>query len=113
MRETLYQLRRDPRTAQVPVAVVSPGERLREMEPLADTVPYLLVEPRPSGTPAVKSLVQRLMKLADQPLPTAEERVAQAKYALETLAKLLQHGHSYDELIRDSEIAVSTLYDRH
>ncbi|MEQ8208800.1 MAG: hypothetical protein RH917_03130 [Lacipirellulaceae bacterium] len=111
MREVLYQLRRDPRTAQVPIAVVSPGERLREMEPLAATVPQVLVEPRPSGTAAVKGLVSRLTKLASSPFPDAKERAAQAKYALETIAKLLKEGHAYDELIRDSEVVSSTLYD--
>ncbi|WP_145063851.1 PleD family two-component system response regulator [Adhaeretor mobilis] len=111
MRETLYQLRSNPALRNVPVAVLSPGDRLREMEPLARAHSNLLVEPRLTGAEAMERLVQRLQTASGPQLPSAEVRMAQAKYALETVTKLLLEGHAYDELIRDSAVVSGTLYD--
>ena len=65
--------------------------------------------PRPHGDGAMATLVNEALALRPLPLAPTEERTAQAKQALEWIAKLLVAGAPYDELERNAHLVDRTL----
>lgn len=108
LREVLYQLRGNSATARVPVAILSSLPNLDRAQRLAANDPLLLAEVRPHNQANFEAIVERLGEL-DSSLGTAEERTKQAAQALAWLAKLLDEGRPYDELLRDADVASQTL----
>lgn len=109
LREVLYQLRGNSATARVPVAILSSLPNFERAQLLADNEALLLAEVRPNNQADFEAIVGRLAK-RDSSLGTPEERAKQAAQALEWLAKLLEEGCPYDELLRDADVASQTLY---
>ncbi len=58
----------------------------------------------------MKELVDRAIAVNPEPLPSAEQRTAQAAQALGWIAKLLAQRHPYDELRRDAALVSRSLY---
>jgi hypothetical protein len=69
----------------------------------------VLAMPRPHGDGALATLVNETLALRPLPLAPAEVRTAQAKQALEWIAKLLTANAPYDELKRDAHLVDRTL----
>jgi hypothetical protein len=110
LRETIYQLRAQPRLARVPIAVLCADEDLYLGEQLAKADKRLLSVSRPRSLEAMKSVVERLMTLADPPVP-ADERQANAIQAIEWLGELMANAGPYDELLRDASVLEKAVYD--
>jgi hypothetical protein len=110
LRETIYQLRAQPRLARVPIAVLSADEDLYLGEQLAKADKRLLSVSCPRSLEAMKSVVERLMTLADPPVP-ADERQANAIQAIEWLGELMANAGPYDEMLRDASVLEKAVYN--
>jgi hypothetical protein len=107
--EVVYQLRTSDLTAGAPILIASSGPRFAAAQRVADANTMVLAMPRPQGDGALAQLVEETLALRPLPLPPAEVRAAQAKQALEWLAKLLAANAPYDELQRDARLVHRTL----
>lgn len=110
VREVVFQIRRNAKTGRTPIAILSSIERLRPMEQFAENDPWIIAEPRPHGAGAVAALMERLAKLPAPELPDEQVRTERARFALESIAELLQRDASSDQLRRDVELAERALY---
>ncbi len=110
VRETLYQLRAQPRLSHVPVAILTTNEDLLLGEHLAAVDKRLLAVSRPHTPDAMKSLVERLIAQTGEPL-SADERTRQAVQAIDWLAHIFEQGAPYDELLRDAAILEHTIHN--
>jgi len=109
LREVVFQLRSSPRTARMPVAVLCSTENLSRARRIAKYDAWLIAVPRPHSSEAMQSVVDQLTEMAGGDDPPAQ-RLAQAKQALWWIAELLETGHPYDELLRDSHLLAQTVY---
>lgn len=107
--EVVYQLRISDLTAGVPVLIASSGPRLAAAQRVAEANPLVYAMPRPHGDGAMATLVNETLSLRPLPLAPTEVRMAQAKQALEWIAKLLATDAPYDELKRDAHLLDRTL----
>jgi hypothetical protein len=110
LRETIYQLRAQPRLARVPIAVLNADEDLYLGEQLAKADKRILSVSRPRSPEAMKAIVERLATLADPPVP-ADERKANAIQAIEWLGELLASAGPYDEMLRDASVLERAVYN--
>jgi hypothetical protein len=110
LRETIYQLRAQPRLARVPIAVLNADEDLYLGEQLAKADKRILSVSRPRSPEAMKAIVERLMTLADPPVP-ADERQANAIQAIEWLGELMANAGPYDEMLRDASVLEKAVYN--
>lgn len=110
MREAIYQLRSSSQTKRVPIAILSSIHNLSSAERIAAGDRWLLATPRPHGEEAMQDVLSRLSALADTSQPDADLRTKQAAAALNWLSQLLTDGHPFDELLRDSKLVSTTLY---
>lgn len=107
--EVVYQLRTSDLTAGVPILIASSSPRLAAAQRIAEANSMVLAMPRPHGDGALATLVEETLALRPLPLAPEEERTAQAKQALEWIAKLLAANAPYDELKRDAHLVDRTL----
>ena len=108
-REIIYQLRSHDLTAQVPVAILSSLPRLKYSQHVALTDDNLFAVIRPHNDQAVQDIVERLQKLSDQ-TATEEQRTSRALLAIQWIGHLIEHGHPYDELLRNTHILGQTVH---
>lgn len=109
LREVVYQLHANKKTAQVPIAILASNDDLVTARQLASDDPWLLAQVRPRGEGDLEQIDEQLRALAGE-TRTAEQRTEQAASALRWIAQLLREGHPYDELIRGGEIAATSLH---
>ena len=109
LREVLFQLRAADSTTRVPVAVLSSLPNLDRAQRLADDDPLLLVVARPHDQQAFEAIVHQLGEM-NSAICSPEQRMQQASKALPWIAQLLESGHPYDELLRESHVASRTLF---
>ena len=107
--EVVYQLRTSDLTAGVPILIASSSPRLGAAQRIAEANSMVLAMPRPHGDGALATLVEETLALRPVPLAPEEVRTAQAKQALEWIAKLLAANAPYDELKRDAQLVNRTL----
>lgn len=107
--EVVYQLRTSDLTAGVPILIASSSPRLAAAQRIAEANSMVLAMPRPHGDGAIATLVEETLALRPLPLAPEEVRTAQAKQALEWIAKLLAANAPYDELKRDAQLVNRTL----
>jgi hypothetical protein len=107
--EVVYQLRISDLTAGVPILIASSGPRLAAAQRVAEANEMVYAMPRPHGDGALATLVNETLALRPLPLAPTEVRTAQAKQALEWIAKLLAADAPYDELKRDAHLVDRTL----
>jgi CheY-like chemotaxis protein len=87
-RELLQLLRREPRTANLPVAILAREENLERMQLTAEEDPLAISMPAPYEPSAMGFLVGRLRQLAGTSYVSQEERLRHASAALERMAAL-------------------------
>jgi hypothetical protein len=109
LREVIYQLRAAKSTARVPVAVLSSLPNLDRAQQLADGDPLLLAVARPHSKEAWETIVQQLNELGSA-ICSPDERMQQAKSALQWIADLQATGHPYDEFFREADVASRTVF---
>jgi len=107
--EVVYQLRVSDLTADAPILIASSGPRLAAAQRVAQANELVYAMPRPHGDGALATLVEETLALRPLPLAPTEVRMAQAKQALEWIAKLLADDAPYDELKRDAHLLDRTL----
>jgi len=86
--ELVQSLRRDFRTARLPIGVMALGERLEKVKVAFEDDSLTTVFPRIHDSETAAFEVSRLVALAGRNLMTADERVDQATAALDALAFL-------------------------
>ncbi|MBP85910.1 MAG: hypothetical protein CMJ64_04205 [Planctomycetaceae bacterium] len=95
IRELLQHLHREPKTAMLPIGVMSRQDSFREMEYLAETDPLVVAFPRPHDVNGVSRAARRVLELAGATKVTAEERMRHAVTALDHLARLAENREDY------------------
>lgn len=99
IREVLYQLRSDPRTALLPVALLaSPGDWNRA-ERLASADPLTEVAATPDNEQSTRAIVGKLSKRAARWQTTTVERLEQANQALSWIARLAHAPNNFYNLL--------------
>ncbi len=88
IREVLYQLRMNPTTGEVPIAILAADGQLEAAKRLAEEHQRVIAVPRPHTDEVLTSIVQQLAQLAGRDVVPANERAAQASQARQWLAKL-------------------------
>ena len=112
--EVVQQLRRDPRTAGLPVGVLSREGNLDRAKMRADLDPLTLAFPRPHDAKSVAQDAVRLTALAARHAVSPAERRRQAATALEWLAQLAEDPAAYGfyDVRRQQTAAETALFDR-
>ena len=110
LREVLYQLRGNPESKRLPVAIFSSLPNLHKSQQLAEQDAYLLALARPHRAGDFEQVLQQLAQL-DPAEDSPEERQQQSIQALKWIAQLQQSGHPYDELHRHASVASALAFD--
>ena len=94
-RELVQVLRHDYRTAALPIGLVAREENMRSAEWFAKTDTRLLTLGPPQTKDDVARDARRLLVTAGRSYVPPEERIEQAKFALDALARLAEHSETY------------------
>ncbi len=108
----IQKIRRDPRAAWLPVALLAPVNQLEEVRRLSQRFPRTAVFVRPHNPDAMKLQMDELMATVAYEFVGPEERLAQAQAALRWLAELARepnHRALYDLRRLDAMLA-SVIY---
>ncbi|MCA9122328.1 MAG: hypothetical protein H6822_14705 [Planctomycetaceae bacterium] len=100
--ELIQQLRRDPRTAAIPIGLMARQEQFQQMERLTEFDPLAETFPRPHDVVGISLAVRRLLARSGDDLPAFDERMAQATVALDHIARLVEQSpkYSFYDLLR-------------
>ncbi|MDP6468636.1 MAG: hypothetical protein QF918_12890 [Pirellulaceae bacterium] len=93
--ELMQQLRRDPRTRNLPLGVMTRQERARRMDHLTQTDPLAIAFPRLHSTEGARIQTRRLVKIAGRSRLGTDERIAHAEFALQQIARLASEPETY------------------
>ncbi len=88
IREVLYELRSNPTTGEVPIAILAGDGRLEAAKQLAAEHQRVIAVPRPHSPEVIANTLNELAALATSDTVPANERAAQAAQARAWLAKL-------------------------
>jgi hypothetical protein len=88
IREVVYELRINPTTGDIPIALLAADGRLDAAKRIAAEHTRVIAVPRPHTTDALTNTVENLIKLAARDGVPADERAAQAEQAKKWLATL-------------------------
>jgi CheY-like chemotaxis protein len=105
IREVLYELRMNPATGEVPIAILSAEGRLEAAKKLAEEHQRVMAVPRPHTDEVLANVMKQLAALADREVVPANERVAQATKAKIWLAKLESGARPFYVIRRMARLA--------
>lgn len=88
IREVLYELRMNPATGDVPIALLAADGRLEAAKRLAEEHQRVIAMPRPHSKETVAVILKQLAALADSDAAAPNTRAAQAAQAKTWLAKI-------------------------
>jgi hypothetical protein len=108
--DLLNQLRRDPRTADLPIGLIAPSEMRTEAERLARSLSLVMVVPPLQSEAALKFQLARIIEVAGRDLVTFAERQSQAAAALGWLAQLSDESQRLFDLQYSEPAAERALY---
>jgi hypothetical protein len=108
IREVLYELRINPTTGEVPIAILAAEGRLEAAKKVAEEHQRVIAVPRPHSDGVLASIMNQLAALADRDVVPANERVAQASQAKIWLAKLESGTRPFYVIRRMARLATST-----
>jgi CheY-like chemotaxis protein/HEAT repeat protein len=95
IREVLYELRMNPATGEVPIAIMAAEGRLDAAKKLAEEHQRVIAVPRLHSDEVLTKVVQQMAALNDRDAVPANERVAQATQAKAWLTKLESGGRPF------------------
>ena len=95
LNELVQLLRRDWRTASIPVGIAAQEARIDYAKRLAETDPLTEAFPPPQSREGLASQSARLLELAGRYLAPADERMAQAVFALDALGRIAEQPEQY------------------
>jgi len=109
--ELVQWLRRDDRTAELPVAVLAREERMSVLTETMRGDRFTVVVPRVHSAEVAVATVERLKQIAGRRLVDRDERVAEAKAAVAALRELASVPGNYArlELVRLTRIVAQAL----
>ncbi len=105
IREVLYELRTNPTTGEVPIAILAADGRLEAAKQLAAEHQRVIAVPRPHTDEVVANTVKQLADQAGHDSVSANERAAQANQAKAWLAKLESGTRPFYVIRRMARIA--------
>ncbi len=110
--ELAQWLRRDLRTAGLPIGLMARGDKLERAQRLAESDPRMIAFPQPYGQEAMTFQVQRLIACAGRDRVRTPERTAHAHAALTWLAQLAENPRRYAfyDLMRHEEAVEAAVY---
>lgn len=88
IREVLYELRMNPTTGEVPVAITATEGRLEAAKRLTEEHQRVIAVPRPHSDEVITNVMNQLAALTDRDVVPPNERTAQATQAKAWLARL-------------------------
>lgn len=111
--ELVQWLRRDYRTAYLPIGVMARNDQLDRFTFALRDDPHTTVFPRLHSTEVAATEVQKLLAIAGRNLVGRDERIEQAKAALAALAVLAADDQNYDryQLLRQEPAVISAIYN--
>jgi hypothetical protein len=98
VREVLFQLRRTPATALVPIGLLAPAGQLADAEQIAAEHWSVIAFSRPDTLAANAAIIGKLELTLPRGWPTPEQRLEQAAQALEWIDRLLSDGRTFYNL---------------
>ena len=110
VREVVYQLRRDGRTARLPIGLVAPAGSFEAARKLAAQDALTVAFSRPHDDASVAAMIERLRRLAGRNRISPEERQRQALDALTWFADLASGPHAFYELRNRAGVVEQALY---
>jgi hypothetical protein len=110
IRQVLYELRIDPATAQIPIAVLAADGRLEAAAKLASEHERVLATSRPHSTEVAARIVDELSRLAGHGAAAAQERATQGAQAIAWLTQLLSSNRTFYDLTRVAPAIEAALY---
>lgn len=112
IKELVQQLRRDARTAALPVGILTQEDRLEELQRFAETEPLTAAFPRAHSVPALMVHVRRLLELAEHEAITTEQRLMWADAALDYFGVVAsdQRHYLFPELLGQQPTLIQTLF---
>ena len=105
----LQQLRRDRRTADLPIAVTASSELLDRARRLAAADPLALAFPQPQNTRTMGYLLERLTRLGSRKHVPAAIRLSRAQAALKMIAGLTRGKRSFYDFRRHEQALLGAL----
>jgi CheY-like chemotaxis protein len=105
IREVLYQLRMNPTTGEVPIAILAAEGRLEAAKRLAEEHQRVIAVPRPHSDGVLDSVMNQLATLAGRGVVPANERMAQAAQARAWLGKLESGSRPFYVIRRMARLA--------
>jgi hypothetical protein len=105
------QLRRDYRTARIPLGVIAPAGSLEAAERIAREDPLTEAFPRPRSQEAAEWQVARLQERTGRRAFGADERLAAAEKSLDWLLELAERDTSLYNLLSVEPIIVDAAWD--
>jgi CheY-like chemotaxis protein len=94
--ELMQHLRRDPRTRNLPLGVMTRQQSARRMDHLTQTDRLAIAFPRLHSTEAVRLQTRRLLDLAGRSRLGMDERMMHAEFALQQIARLVSEPETYN-----------------
>ncbi len=93
--ELLQQLRRDPRTRNLPIGVMTRQESARRIEHLVQDDPLSIAFPRLHSTKALQIQARRLLEMTGRRRLSNDERMEHAEFALQEIGRLASEPETY------------------
>jgi len=94
-KETFQMLRRDPKTASLPVGLIARVENLREVQDFADQFQLAKVFPWPYEPDTIGFEAQQLLELGGENIISPSEKVTQASECLDSLIRIASDRNRY------------------
>ncbi len=94
-KEVVQMMRRDPRTANLPIGLVARSENSQSLKRFAEKDPLTFVMPWPHENSTLGFQITRLLKIAGDRLMLAEEKVAHANVALDAMIRFVEQPEKY------------------
>lgn len=109
VRETIFQLRRQTGSAEVPIGILAPEGRLGEAKRIAQDHQRVIAFPRPHNTDAASDIARRLTETATAFAPSPTQRAGWANEARGWIAGLLDEGPEFYALRSRADAVQFTL----
>jgi CheY-like chemotaxis protein len=110
VRQVLYELRSEPATAQIPIAILAADGRLPAASRLASEHNLAIASPRPHSPEVLARIVDQLNNISGRASVSANERAGQATQAMNWIAQLLASNRTFYDLHRTAPAIEMAMY---
>jgi hypothetical protein len=111
IRQVVYELRINPTTAEVPIAILAPLSRLPAAEQIASEHTRVVAVPRVRSPEVLARLAERLTALSGRFAASPDVRAGQAVEALTWLARLASGERPFYQIRRSEPVIDAALYN--